>query len=67
MRAQLNLKNICKERDLDPTRVLFVRRYNVAVMEISFLMRFFKFDLFFIRVSCPCILIAFPELGGLLR
>ena len=36
-------------------------------MGISFLMRFFKIDLFPIRVSFPCIRPAFAELGGLLR
>ena len=56
-----------KSEELDPDRVLFARSYIVAVMGISFLMRFFKIDLFPIRVSFPCIRPAFAELGGLLR
>ena len=39
----------------------------VAVMGISFLMRFFKIELFPIRVSFSCIRTAFAELGGILR
>ena len=36
-------------------------------MGISFLMRFFKIELFPIRVSFSCIRTAFAELGGFLR